>query len=55
MSGRGKSKQFLESVCVIEYAPHSFRIRSAFVPHTLTHTLTHTFTSPNALQALYFS
>lgn len=55
MSGCGKSKQFFWSVCVIAYAPHSFRIRFAFVPHTLTHTLTHTLASPNALQALYFS
>jgi hypothetical protein len=42
MSGRGNFDVSFCYVCGIEYAPHTFRIRPVYVPHTLPHTLTHT-------------
>jgi hypothetical protein len=54
MGGRGKIKRFFDSVCVIEYVPHTLRIRYVYVPHTVTHTLTHTLKQVKALQALCF-
>jgi len=54
MSGRENFDVFLCNVCGIEYVPHTFRIRSVYVPHTLPHTLTHTLSQIEALQGVYF-
>lgn len=54
MSGRGNLRSFLGNVCGIAYVPHTCRLRSAYVLHTLPHTLPHTLTLYKALQGVCF-